>query len=677
MSSLILILTSLGIFFTQDLEQKNKETIFLTEQGQKSYSEFQEDFEEKEIIIVKKDFEKIDTNIKNQFEKKLSLVKTKFLDLCHLVSKKSFPLKDNQLFKFESESHLAFLLICEQQPDLVKQKLIELQEQDYWNPGNKRVHYLGSTYTNLLLDRYSKKIKKILFPALFVGVFAFLFFLTKNLLHAIYLFIPCLSSASLALVTTKLIWAETNLINSVVPLILFVISMALSLHIYHCANEKEDLVRAIKHKIQPILLMLGTTFTGFFSLTFSKLTVIQDFGILTACLLLISFLINIIWFYFAARALKINFKTDENINTELPTYKVAIKPFSFITIGLISLMAVLSSIFVYPDIKTITDATLYFPKSSGFKQSIDNVANTVSGFPILEVIIKSKGELTLKEFENIYKMEKDLEKDLLHIDPSKKLFSLNMLVAKANQQYTSQEQLPTTDVAYATMAAQIPGQIQAGYPIFENQYRFTILGKTINVDQYNKILDLISGKLNQQNLNFSFDGLYYHLMVAQDQMITTLLKSFLISLLIISTFALIAFRSLKVFFIFLVVNIIPVCINFVLMRVFNFSFNIATIMTYSISLGLIVDSSFHIIHALSLKYSQSNYIKTIVRPVIQTNVILSLSFLCFFINDFLPIREFGVCLGMIIFTGLIFDLLVLPTLYRGNKNLFSRIKKEL
>ena len=38
------------------------------------------------------------------------------------------------------------------------------------------------------------------------------------------------------------------------------------------------------------------------------------------------------------------------------------------------------------------------------------------------------------------------------------------------------------------------------------------------------------------------------------------------------------------------------------MKIFNLSFNIATVMTYSISLGLIVDSSFHIIEALKEKY---------------------------------------------------------------------------
>ncbi|MCF8060419.1 MAG: hypothetical protein K9K67_14045, partial [Bacteriovoracaceae bacterium] len=142
------------------------------------------------------------------------------------------------------------------------------------------------------------------------------------------------------------------------------------------------------------------------------------------------------------------------------------------------------------------------------------------------------------------------------------------------------------------------------------------------------------------------------------------------SLILISTLSLLYFKSFKIFFIFLAVNIIPVFASFPLLYLFGLSFNIATVMTYSISLGLIVDSSFHIIHALNKPdLSKSYYIKGVVTPILGASTLLAFCFFLFGLNDFLPIREFGLCLGIVILWGALLDLKVLPALYNRKKEL--------
>ncbi len=669
-SLIIILFTILGIIFTQDLEQKNKETIFLTKDGLNSYFAFQDQFQEQEVLIIKKDFTSVTDEVIKQFHLELDQVQKDFSDLCLLVQEDSLPNSKNQSFAFKSKTHLAFMLICKLELEAVKKKLIQLQQVDYWST-NSGVHYLGASYTNLLLDRYSQKIKKVLFPALFVGIFILLFILTNKIITTLYLFIPCLSSASLSLVMTKIIWNETNLITSVVPLIVFVISLALSLHIYYAANELNSLTTALKHKRKPIFLMIATTYTGFLSLYLSELLVIQHFGLITANLIALSFLINLIWFKQASLAFNIQFEADKNKSLKL--YQICLYPLAKKYIVAICILSISLAAFVYSKIPIITDATQYFPKSSGLKHSIDHVAQTVSGFPILDVIIKSDDEFSIQDKILFEKIEKKIEDKLSSNQEKIKIFGINQMVAMANYKYTQNKAIPEHQISYATLASQIPSELKQGYPIFESSYRFTLLGKPINYDQYVDILKGVDNELKDINLTYEYNGLYYHLMMAQKKMILTLLNSFLFSLLVISLFALFAFKSIKVFFIFLIVNIIPVCINFVLMKLFSFSFNIATIMTYSISLGLIVDSSFHIIHALSSDYSKSFYLKTIAKPVLQTNLILFFAFITFYINDFLPIQEFGVCLAFVILSGLFFDLFVLPTLFLGHNQLIKKL----
>ena len=106
------------------------------------------------------------------------------------------------------------------------------------------------------------------------------------------------------------------------------------------------------------------------------------------------------------------------------------------------------------------------------------------------------------------------------------------------------------------------------------------------------------------------------------------------------------------------------------MYLFGLSFNIATVMTYSISLGLIVDSSFHIIHGLDKEnLNYDFFFKTIILPVFGGSLLLTIAFLMFSLNNFLPIKEFGICLGMIIFIAMTFDLTILPTIYLGKSSI--------
>ncbi len=102
------------------------------------------------------------------------------------------------------------------------------------------------------------------------------------------------------------------------------------------------------------------------------------------------------------------------------------------------------------------------------------------------------------------------------------------------------------------------------------------------------------------------------------------------------------------------------------MKLLGLSLNIATVMTFSISLGLIVDGSFHLAFAHHRSISSDEYHYENILPIIFSSAILIVSFSIFSTNSFLPIREFGICLAVNIFAGLIFDIFCLPRLFPQN-----------
>ncbi|MCR9206064.1 MAG: hypothetical protein NXH75_15885, partial [Halobacteriovoraceae bacterium] len=152
----------------------------------------------------------------------------------------------------------------------------------------------------------------------------------------------------------------------------------------------------------------------------------------------------------------------------------------------------------------------------------------------------------------------------------------------------------------------------------------------------------------------------------QKKMIGTLFKSFFLSLVLISLIAFLYFKKIKLFFVFMAVNILPVFASFPLLWLFGLSFNIATVMTYSISLGLVVDSSFHIIHTLHDESRDRDFlVKSVLQPIVGASVLLAICFFFFALIDFLPIKEFGLSLGIVILLGMVLDLKVLPSLTKG------------
>ena len=88
-------------------------------------------------------------------------------------------------------------------------------------------------------------------------------------------------------------------------------------------------------------------------------------------------------------------------------------------------------------------------------------------------------------------------------------------------------------------------------------------------------------------------------------------------------------------------------------------------MTFSISLGMVVDSTFHIVHSFINKIKFDTYFKTTIIPIVSSTILLIFCFLLFGTNEFLPIKHFGLTLAFSILIGSLFDLFILPTLITG------------
>ncbi len=672
-SLIAMVAITLGsLIYTQDLEQKNSEKIFLTEDSITSYENFEQLYSQKSIVVIQTP----------KADNALKAVKSLFLsscintndsndqndeaDPCQVLGPNDLPQGAKDLLRLESEQHQLQILMAPAHDPRIKKAIAKLKEKF------PKAQFAGIPYTNFLLDRYSKSIKTTIFPALFASVFLLLLIGLKSIRAALVVFFPPLMASASSLLCTKIIFETSTLITSIVPLLLFIINLSLILHIHHTAMEVGDMKSALKEKREPIFLMVFTTFIGFGSLYFSKLEAISHFGILSSLLFIFTTGLCVLWplslsYLFPQIWKKPNQDKGRggaqqevhNINSILYKYT---RPWSTTKITIFCALAILLGSLTYPKIPIITDATEYFPASERVKETMLQMAKEIMGTPILEVIVQPKEEsFSIDDLKALNRIESKILEN-----PHYQIISSNQLVVMANAIYAGKRKLPDSTLAYYTLLSKAPQGMAEGYHHDEG-HRLTLLGGPTNIEEYEEFVSNIEKYF--KGFKLSFNGLYYHLMVAQKQMIVTLFLSFSVSLTLIALCALLYFRKIKLFFIFLAVNTIPVLGSFPILLAIGNSFNVATVMTYSISLGLIVDSSFHIIHAMDLMLKEragrdeTYFYKTVIIPIVQSSVLLTFCFSFFGLSGFLPIREFGISLSIVIFLGMILDLKVLPALY--------------
>lgn len=638
-ASVLLFVALFGLLFvySKDIKQINEEYLFLTTDGIEKLEVFKENNPEINSLIL---------NSTNQVYLKSQIAKITNIcqDECELIE------------KLNLNNELALIVMSDSTSSILKDIINEYKN-------DKLINMLGHSYTNALLDDYSKVIQDKIFPAMFLTSFIILLFLTRNFLGSIILFFPCLFSAVMSLSFLKLILHSMNMVTSIVPLMSFVVSLCLTQHLYFSLDPENNLKlkEVLKYKLKPILLMISTTFIGFSSLYLSSIEVIRIFGLFSAFLIVMSSFVVILWLNISQNYLKIKKQeTNPVLNWVIQIYpKNSISKMNIYTL---SLVLALASIFVIKNIPIITDATEYFPKSSHLKQKMMTTSTIVGGIPILEISILFDKEISMHEILELDALEQEIKKI-----PQINIISNNSVVKEVNAIYSKETILPNNYNAYLALRSKAPMAFKNSYSVGENFYHLTILGNVMNVDLYEEILNSISTKIASKKLKFEFNGLYYNLMISQKEMVFTLIKSFISSLLVIILIAFFALRKIKIISSFLIVNSLPVLFSMLFLYTFKMSLNIATIMTYSIALGMVVDSTFHMIHALEHKEQTFlNFKESTIIPIVTSSLILIISFSLFMFEDFIPIMEFGMNLSFIIFVGLVFDIFVLPTLYLGH-----------
>jgi predicted RND superfamily exporter protein len=667
--AILIIPTILLFIWTKDLHQNNKEYLFLNKDLKHNYDQFVKTFGHDDQLII--EIPKLNSDQDQSIIQKITDITLK-LDF-HNISSWTTPLETTKKklpsewtkfyvdhpqmdFKLSTENS-TFLIV--QVPDLNDKEQISLYNDLIKLPFKTFIAGMG--YTNYHLNLMGESIQTKLFPILFFLTLLVSFYYYRNWEVTLFVFINSLFATMIGLAVLKIYYGEANILTTSVPLINFVTTQSLSIHVISGLFTYQTIGLTYKRKLIPMLLMVSSTIVGFFSLITSNIIAVKQFAISSSLSLLITTLFFIFLWKFVLRDIRFPRREMKSLNI-LYSPKFITRPMVYV----FSILCLLLAIYAYPKLTTTVEALYFFPKDHPLVTSFSHIENSLGGTPKLDIIFKKKDstDFSQQDILNMDKTQDDLKNLLASDYPKIQFISQASLIKNANYAYTGDKKIPDSEAASNVIFSQVPQSLKNGFNE-SSLYRMTILNPTLPTEDYMAMLKRIENKLQQgaSPYGFSFNGLNYTLMLSQQNLVHSLLVSLGLSIALVCLIVGISFRKPKKLINFIISNTPPITLTIALLYFTGTALNISTIKTFSISFGMIFDSTIHLLY----NYRRPNMNPTIfqqavLNPIYLSSFVTIVSFLIFGFHDFLPIKEFGLLLAFLLTLGLFFDVLLLPVL---------------
>lgn len=490
-----------------------------------------------------------------------------------------------------------------------------------------------------------------------------------------------------------------NIINNVLPSLIFIIGVSDSIHMLVRDSEevdagksrKEAVRETIKHTGLACLLTSTTTAVGFFSLLAADTQILQDFGWQAGAGVLFAYVATLMFLPTALVFMRpVNRKPmfgDENRTPLIERSMRAIGsrvlnwPKTAIIVGMS-----ITAIFAYFGSTVRIDTVLlevYEPGHPTF-QTTKFLEERLGGILPVEISLEGSEPGTFKTPENYAKMGKiqefaskqdvvlstsslvdyhqaarvallgsDDERDEMPKSRAE-IEQIQVLLEGGPDEKTGTAQFVTSDFQNARVLLRVEdagARAQMG------------LGKKLN-ERMEELFPEGSG------ISYRLTGDAYVASKALDSFIRDLFYSLLIAVVIIFVMMTFVFRSLKIGLVSTIPNLTPLVMTFGYMGVMGINLNTTTIIIFAISLGLAVDDTIHFLARFREEQQTAPTTREALlrtydgagRAIMLTSVMLLIGLSILLFSDFMPTRYFGTLTAITIFGAVFGDLLLLPPL---------------
>ena len=523
-------------------------------------------------------------------------------------------------------------------------------------------------------------------PLVFLASMILLFLLFRRVSGAIIPLAVVLFTFLSVLAVQTLLGYKLNNFTANIPVFIVAIGIADAVHIYSAwlMGKKQGLVNvdAVQNSIEknflPIFLTSLTTTVGFGTLAISKVVPVSTLGIATASGAILAFIISVVWMPAVLLLLKkpIKGSIDEEQKPMIQGYGRFIVNNDKKILGIFGLLIVVVGLglaFVKVDSNTIR----YFDKTVEIRKSAEFTMEHLTGSMSYILLVDSGKKDGIKDPEFLRTIEKfyaDYQlmfpKDVRHV------FSLLDTIKRYNKIMNAKESIPNDRNLVAQYLLLYSMGLPQGMEITDQmdfdqrKLRITVLTNIVDTSKDIKMIEYAKDWWAKTPYKLTLTGQTAMYAYMQKNITDTLIYSLTLTILIVSLMMLLIFKRLKILWILLIPNILPVVLVIGIMGWMGLTIDMGVAIAGAIIIGVAVDDSIHFLvkyfdarkRGLGMAETFDEVLHYAGRAIIFTTVVLSLSFSMFAFSTFTPNQNFGVVTATALFLALIIDLVLLPAL---------------
>jgi len=494
-----------------------------------------------------------------------------------------------------------------------------------------------------------------------------------------------------------LLGRELSLMAALYPVLMLIVGTSDVIHIM--TKYLDELKRGLDRKTamrltvkqigMATLLTSMTTAAGFATLLSSKILPIQEFGInsalgvVVAYIVVIGFTCPLLTFFEKEQLISFREKKDRWGALLTSAYKYSISGKNKIMI--FSLLMLVVFAFGISKVHTNYDLVNNLPRKAKITEDFKYFEKEFAGFRPLELAGTVQEGYGLYDYEVVSAISK-AEAHMRGREEIQTAFSLGTLVRSINQMLHGNNsdyyKMPSAE-EYPRIKKLITRLPPSGADVLvskdKRKTRVSTKVKDIGADN-NRMLndevdDWLSKNINPEVIRFKQTGTGMLLDKNSEFVQASLMQGLLIALLIVSVLMGFLFRDVKMLFLALVPNVIPLLFAAALIGYTGVALEAGVSIVFAIIFGIAVDDTIHFLSKYKLakdQYGDREKAMEITfqecgKAIIYTTIILFFGFMVLLFSNNQPSQVIGMLISVTLLSALIADLTILPVLMRKFK----------
>ena len=503
-----------------------------------------------------------------------------------------------------------------------------------------------------------------------------------------------------ALLWTKGLLAMTemrlSMVSSMLTSLTTICGVATVMHIaveYRGLRQERSRVDAFREVFQklaiPVFWVVVTTAIGFGSLMTSNITPVRSFGLM---LTVSSMLVLVACFVFLPAGILLGKRdsdpqvgrSEASLTRGLEYLFDTVTSRRWTSLALLLVLTALASLGI-PSVKVETDFSQNFRQNSPIVEAIDYFESRFGGVGTWEVNFSAPEVLTDEYLNRVKQLANQLRSLGLESDVDEGAGLTKVVALSDGLSPIPEGWAPTLENRREFMRRYQPEYEPMLYNAAEGRMR--IMLRSRERQQADVKLELIRRVRELTRETFpdaEVTGLYVLLANLIQSLLRDQLVSFGLSLVLIVLSVWIPFRRLSWALIAMVPNVLPTLWLIGGMGWLGLPINIGTAMIASVSLGLTIDASIHYLagyqHAIEAGKPHHQALREsstqIGRALVLSNAALVLGFSVLALSNFLPLVYFGLLVSFTMVSGLLGNLVLLPSMMIGLEEVQGEVTPE-